>query len=424
MKNLGIMKNSARKLDALLFFLLLALALPSSQAAAITLSGHVPDAVHQLLPIGSLPAQTQLNLAIGVPVRNQAELNAFLEQLSDPSSANYRHYLTPEQFVERFGPIEQDYQKVINFAQSHGLTVTATHPNRLVLDVSGTVADIERTFHVTLRTFQHPTENRTFYAPNVEPSIDEIVPILDISGLDNYSLPRPNLKISPGFSANASPRAGSGPNGSYIGNDFRAAYVPGVSLNGTGQAVGLLEFDGYNASAITAYKNQAGLPNVPLQNVLIDNYNGAAGSGNDEVCLDIEVALAMAPGLSKIIVYEAPNPSPWVDILSRMANDNLAKQLSCSWGGGSANSAAEQIFQQMAAQGQTFFNASGDSDAFTGSIPFPSDSPNVVEVGGTTLTTVSASGAWSSETTWNWGAVPAAAVESARCIPSRRGNRA
>ena len=104
-----------------------------------------------------------------------------------------------------------------------------------------------------------------------------------------------------------------------------------------------------------------------------------------------------------VIVYEAPNSSPWEDILSRMANDNAAKQLSCSWGGGPPDATAEQIFKQMAAQGQTFFNATGDSDAFTGQIPFPSDSPNIVEVGGTTLNTISPGGAWSSETTWNWG---------------------
>src|SRR5439155_130329 len=85
-----------------------------------------------------------------------------------------------------------------------------------------------------------------------------------------------------------------------------------------------------------------------------------------------------------------------------MANDNVARQLSCSWGGGSADAAAEQIFQQMAAQGQSFFNAAGDSDAFTGAIPFPSDSPNITQVGGTTLTT-GAGGSYSSETVWNWG---------------------
>src|SRR5438046_4122779 len=97
--------------------------------------------------------------------------------------------------------------------------------------------------------------------------------------------------------------------------------------------------------------------------------------------------MSMAPGVTNIYGNEAPNGSSWVDLLSRMANDNLSRQLSCSWGGGSPDATAEQIFQQMAAQGQSFFNASGDDDAFTGPIPFPSDSPNITQVGGTTLTT-------------------------------------
>ncbi|MDR3405971.1 MAG: putative Ig domain-containing protein [Chthoniobacter sp.] len=88
-----------------------------------------------------------------------------------------------------------------------------------------------------------------------------------------------------------------------------------------------------------------------------------------------------------------------------MATDNLAKQLSCSWyiPGGAAEPAVEVIFQQMAAQGQSFFTASGDSDAYTGLIPFPSDSPSITTVGGTTLTTAGPGGAYVSESVWNWG---------------------
>jgi hypothetical protein len=85
-----------------------------------------------------------------------------------------------------------------------------------------------------------------------------------------------------------------------------------------------------------------------------------------------------------------------------MANDNLSKQLSCSWGGGGPDATSEQIFQQMASQGQSFFNATGDSDAFTGPISFPSDSTNITQVGGTTLTTGTGA-TYTSETVWNWG---------------------
>ena len=380
------------------------LALSAGAAERQKLHGrHVPAAVARLAPVGSAPASQRLNLAIGLPLRNQRELDSLLQQIYDPASPNYRRYFTPEQFTERFGPTEGDYQAVMDFAKASGLTVTVTHPNRVVLDVAGAIPDIEKAFQVTLRVYPHPTEGRTFYAPDVEPSVDLAVPILHISGLDDYALPRPNsVKRPAGASANATPNSGSGPSGTYRGSDFRAAYVPGTTLTGAGQSVGLLQFDGFYTSDITTYESQAGLPNVPLTVVPVDGGVSTPGSGNSEVCLDIEMVISMAPGISRIYVYEAPNPSPWVDLLSRMANDNLAKQLSCSWGGGSPNATAEQLFKQMASQGQSFFNASGDSDAFTGSISFPSDSPNITEVGGTTLTTGSGA-TYGSETVWNWG---------------------
>ncbi len=369
------------------------------------LNGHVPAAARALLPESDTPVEKRLDLAIGLPVRDPAALEAFVREVSDPASPNFRHYLSPEQFTERFGSTEAEYQAVINFAEANGLTVMATHPNRMIVDVNGSVADVQRTFHIRLRNFRHPTEGRTFFAPDTDPIVDAPVPIIQVSGLSDYWIPRPRSHQTSlqTVRPNVAPRVGSGPNGSLRGNDFRAAYVPGTSLTGAGQTVGLLQFDGYNPNDISAYLTGAGLNAVPLQNVLLDGFAGRPGVDNGEVCLDIETAIAMAPGLSKIIVYEAPKSSPWESILSRMANDNAAKQLSCSWGGGPPSSVAEQIFQQMAAQGQTFFNASGDDDAFTGSVEFPSDSPNVVQVGGTVLYTVSAGGAWSVEAVWNWG---------------------
>jgi hypothetical protein len=373
------------------------------------LRGHIPEQARSLIPTGQLDPTNRLNLAISLPLRNRESLARLLTQIYDPASTNYHRYLTPEQFAGAFGPTEQDYETVIAFATTNGFTVTQRHSNRTLLNVSAPVADIQKTLHTALNVYQHPTEARSFYAPASDPSLDLPAAVLDISGLDNYVLPHSkNLRPEPlNQSANSTPKNGSGQSGSYFGNDFRAAYVPGVTLTGSGESVGLLEFDGYYASDITTYEAQAGLQSVPLQNVLLDGFSGTPtkgkNSGSSEVSLDIEMAIAMAPGLSKVILYEAgPNGSA-LDILDRMATDNLAGQLSCSWDFGSTStSTMDQIFQQFAAQGQSFFNASGDSGAYVGSIPAPDDDPYITIVGGTTLTTRGPGGAWVSETVWNW----------------------
>ena len=368
------------------------------------LHGHVPAVVRGLAPIGQLAPSTQMHLAIGLPLRDRAGLQALLRDLYNPASPYYRHWLSTEEFAARFGATEHDYQAVRDFAAANGLTVSGTYPNRLVVDVTGSVADVERVMHVKLQTYHHPSEQRDFFAPNVEPSLDLTVPVLHISGLDTYSLPHPaSLHVRPlDLTSPRKPNDGSGPGGAYLGTDFRNAYMPGVSLTGSGQTLGLLEYDGYYPNDIAAYVKQAGLSAVPLEDVFIDGFTGPPGSANSEVALDIEVAIAMAPDLSRIIVYQAPNPSPWVDLVSRMASDTQVKQFSSSWAGGTPDASADQVFQQMAAQGQSFFNASGDGDAYTGDIPFPSDSSYVTSVGGTTLTT-GTNGEYVSEQVWNVG---------------------
>jgi subtilase family serine protease len=155
------------------------------------LRGHVPPPSALTQPLGRLPATNSLRLAISLPLRNGADLTNLLQSLYNPASTNYHHYLTPAQFNEKFGPTAQDYQKVIHFAKSNGLEVVATPESRMLLDVRGKVSDIEKAFHVKLRTYQHPTESRQFYAPDVEPSVDADLPILDVVGLSDYTKPHP-----------------------------------------------------------------------------------------------------------------------------------------------------------------------------------------------------------------------------------------
>ncbi|HEY3863804.1 MAG TPA: choice-of-anchor tandem repeat GloVer-containing protein [Verrucomicrobiae bacterium] len=380
-----------------MWLILAASALAQSKPQTVHL--EKPWAAGQWKSLARLAPSNHLSLALGLPLRNQGALAGLLRDLYDPASLSYHKYLTPAQFAERFAPSEQDYLDTIRFAVSHGLSVTGAHASRALLDVSGTIPDIEKAFHVRMGVYQHPTEKRTFYAPDTDPSLDLSVPLAAVVGLDNFILPRP-MDLKAAFDAtNATAYvSGSGPEALFLGRDFRNAYALGVTLTGTGQSVGLFELDGYYSSDIAEYENLAKLSPVALTNVLLDGFSGAPGQNQVEVTLDIDMAICMAPGLSQVIVYEGSTPD---GVLDRMATDNLAAQLSCSWGFGPAvDPAREQIYEQFAAQGQTMFQASGDGGAYLGSIISPSDDPNVTVVGGTALTTAGAGGPWSAETTW------------------------
>jgi hypothetical protein len=369
-----------------------------------TLPGHVPDIVGRMRPVADVEAKTAMRLSVGLPLRNKAALTNFIEDLYNPDNPQFRHYLTVDQFADQFGPSAEDYEKVVDFLQSRGLAVTARHPNRMVIEVSGAAADVEKAFNVKLRVYQHPTEKRKFFAPDTEPQIDAAVPMLDVMGLDNYILPHPmDLRQPKPVAQNSASvtnfaEAGSGPSGLYIGKDFRTAYVPGVTNAGDGQHIALVEFGPYWTNDIHTYEVAAGLStNIVISNIFLDGVKEPPATGTDagEQAIDIEMCLAMAPN-AQVIYYGGEIVN---NIYSRIASDNKAKQISCSFGFG-IDSTTEQLYQEFVAQGQNFFVASGDAGAYVGTINPPAAEPYITVVGGTALYTVSPGGAWQQELAW------------------------
>jgi subtilase family serine protease len=398
-----LLKNSVLTLCASAI-LLLASSANAEQRPLLTL--HVPEAVASgVAPlVGHVPSTERLSLAISLPLRNEAQLDNLLQQLYDPQTPGFHKYLSVGEFVASFGPQLSDYMAVIQFARSNGLAIIDAPTNRLVLDVEGPASSIENAFHITIGVYQHPTEDRTFYAPDREPSVDLNVPLLHISGLDNYSLPQPKNVRSSQLSEGKS--TGSGPGGNFIGSDMRAAYYGSGPLDGAGQSVGLFEFAGYELSDVQNFFKQVHEPlNVPVKGVSLNgvSLNCPPPKCDDgEQALDIEMAISMAPALSQVVVYVGKSD---VSIFNQMAVDNTSKQLSCSWGWTDNESSLDPIFKEMAVQGQSVFVATGDNGSGTpGDVVWPSDDPYVTAVGGTDLTTTGPGGAWLSETGWNGSA--------------------
>ncbi|WP_263377318.1 S53 family peptidase [Granulicella paludicola] len=353
--------------------------------------------------VSNLSTSQVLNLGITLPLRNTDALKQLIKDQSDPTSPLYKHYLTPEQFATQFGPTEADYNKVMTYAKAQGFTINKTFKSRTVVQVSGPVSSVNRTFGTTIQVYKHPTEKRNYHAPSVAPTVDANLPILSVEGLSNRDQPKP-------FSKRGTPHAqfltGSGPSNNFLGSDIRTAYAGDVTSQGEGQTIGLIELGPYNLSDVQSYFSTIGQTNnVPIYNVLLNVDGQCTGNCDDgEEVIDIEQIISMAPKASGLLVYEGYNDSSnWLAAFAQAADDNIAKQLSLSFGFGGTPSTQpgyEQVFIQLEAQGQSLFIASGDSGANVGDIGYPGNSPNVIDVGGTDLTTNGAGGAWSNEVTW------------------------
>ncbi len=403
-----MLKHGARLLTAVWIASLLNLASLAQPQPALT--HHLPQVVQRASAksLGHLPADQKLRLILTLPLRNQTELESFIQSVSDPSSPSLHHYLTVDEFTNRFGPRQEDYDSVVNFAKTNGLSVIGVSRNRLNVDVEGPVTKIENAFRLRMNIYQHPTESRTFYAPDREPTPDLAVRLWHVSGLDDFSTPQPSLSKRPPEQPDASPSAttGSGPSASFLGSDMRAAYYGSTALTGSGQSVGLLEFRGVDLADLNTYFQNTGQTNdVPITLISTDGTSTSclysSGCDDTEQILDTTQALGIAPGLSNLVMYVGSSDA---SLLNAMATtEPLNAQLSISWSWTPADPTTDDpYFMEFAAQGQSVFVAAGDSGAWSSSTTyvFPADDPYVTSVGGTDLQTSSAAGPWSSESAW------------------------
>jgi subtilase family serine protease len=408
-----------RGLSFVLCSAMLVLAVDSPAQAQSMLTRHVREAVRtgEARAVGQLPPNQVMQLHIVLPLRDQAGLDSFLKELYTPGDPSYRHFLTVQEFTDRFGPTQQDYDTVVRFAKASGFTVVGGSRDGMDVQVKGSVAAAEAAFHVNLRTYQHPTEDRIFYAPDSDPVTSLPFPLWHVSGLDNYSIPHPMLVKRSDYAAahGIAPEdvvshatTGSGPSASFLGSDMRAAYYGAPALTGAGQNLGLFEYVGTDLADLTTYfHNVAQTNNVPITLLSTDGtstscVNSRAGGNCDdtEQTLDMTQALGMAPGLASLVMYIGSSDTA---IISAMTTHNpLPTAIGCSWGWTPADpNTLNPYFQRMSAQGQNFFAASGDSSTWSSSNEaWPADNAYVVSVGGTDLVTASAAGPWKSETAW------------------------
>jgi len=388
------------------------IAVRADQNQRTLLSGHSVPLIQQAHLVQATNLNQQLNLSIGLKLRNSSDLDNLLSAIYDPNSSQYHQYLTPDQFNQLFAPTSDQVQQVISYLQGQGMTVTSVAPNNLLIDATATVTQVQQAFNVQIKTYQ--AGNHMFYANTAAPSVPTSISqlITSIGGLDNsvtyHPLYRRLIKHNLKHDTTLAAPSGFGPKD--LSGAYDATPLQNAGTQGSNQTVALFELDGYQQSDVAQYFQTYGLATPTISNVMVDNFNGAPGQGAIEVELDMEVVGAIAPHANQI-VYEGPNTTQGLnDTYNQIVTDHKAHIVSISWGLCEAYSGAaelqtlDNIFKQGASQGISFFAASGDSGAYdcgdgTLGVDSPASDPYITGVGGTNLQLNA--GAYGSESVWS-----------------------
>lgn len=392
---------------------------------------------------GEKPAPRASRITVSVIVCRKAPLTA--------AHCSGKQRLTRAQFRASHAADPAAVKLVRAFAKEFDLKVQSgtPAPGRRTIKLTGTVANMQRAFGVTL---MHKTLDGVTYRVR-EGSID--LPdqlegyIVAVLGLDNRPQADPHFRVAgedPSISANlvqgsgfARPHAGG--NVSYTPVQVGQLYGFPSGATASNQTIGIIELGGgFRQADLTAYFKSLGQKTPKVIAVSVSGGKNSptnANSADGEVMLDIEVAAAVAPG-ARIIVYFAPNTDQgFIDAIAQAIHDTKYKPsvISISWGAAEVNwtaqamAALDAACQSAAALGITITVASGDngsSDGVTDNknhVDFPASSPHVLACGGTNLQGSGSS--ITSETVWNEqprGGATGGGVSNIFALPSWQSN--
>ena len=375
-------------------------------ASIVGIASAAPQNVplpNSVLPVvgKSLPAfsakvtSAKIEVAISLKPQDPLGLQAFADAVSDPSSAMYGKYISPEEVGNRFGASVKDVAAAKDFLTKGGLTIIHVGKNNLTISATGTKAQVEALFGTTIANFQitDETGNVTYRANTTPLKVPATLvnKIQSINGIESYTRPKPRT------TAMTPPLART-----LYG--LQPLFTAG--FKGQGRKVAVSNWDGFDLNNGNLYINQYGLP-VPaggaMSNVSVvpvgtgSQNNGASGEGD----LDFQMELGASP-LATIIIYDGTGNN-LTTVLSTEASENRADVISESYGwniDAATAGACHNTHLAMTTQGITYCAASGDSGTDLEPFDYPDYDPEVLMVGGTDATT---DGAGNRISEPNWG---------------------
>lgn len=381
---------------------------------------------------GTTAASTLVTTSIILNVTNVQALEGFVAETTTPGNRNFHHFLSVNQFVQRFAPSNKQVKQLVKYLESFGITVNKVYPDNLDISVTGTAAELNAALSTQLRDYSKNGQrfHRAAWKFVLPGELSTLV--LAIPGLSNQpsGLHQHTVHLGEGAYARMKaapvtwPKNGTAsgmPQDYTVGDtanfyDFNPLYKAGI--DGKGQTIGIMTLANFNVADVTSYWADIGLK-VKANRVTVVPVDGGtpvqAGVGDNETSLDVEQSGGLAPQ-AKICVYVAPNTlNGFLDVFYTAASENIADSVSISWGQAEEDyfaatnggvdftdqlTAIHQALLEGAAQGQSYFTSAGDAGAYdvndsnNAPVPFfsqqltvdaPGSDPAITSAGGTTV---------------------------------------
>jgi hypothetical protein len=362
---------------------------PVDNAVRVTLAGNIHPLARAQYDRGAVPGSqpiTRILLLLQRGDTQEAALQTYLEQQQDKSSPNYHQWLTPAEFGAQYGPADSDVQAITQWLQSQGFTVAKVYSSKMMIEFSGTAAQVQAAFGTSIHNFE--VNGKMYVANGSNPQIPAaLAPVIGgIVSLNNF--PRQSHVRIAGHARKIPGKPGLQPDytfpnpftgsGSFYGvgpADFATIYnsknLIAAGNDGTGQTIAVVGETDINVADVQAFRQMFGLPvNFTSANVILNGEDPGITSTDEEgeADLDTQWSGAVAPGATIKFVVSASTPaSQGIDLSALYIIEyNLAGVMSESYGGCESslgvagNAFYNSLWEQAAAQGITVALSTGD----------------------------------------------------------------
>jgi hypothetical protein len=324
------------------------------------------------------------------PEQEQA-LEQFINDLHDPASAVFHHWIRAEEFGRRYGVASADVSWVTDWLESQGFQVNLVYTNRILIDFTGSAGQVRQAFRTEIHHLMVKGEAHIANMSDPQIPVGLASMVRGIVSLNDFRA-QPMLKARADYNAGGGYDLVAPADVATIYN-FSPAFAAGYS--GQGQTIVLLEdTDLYTTADWTTFRSTFGLasayPSASLTQVhpssSANNCTDPGVNGDDaEAALDVEWASAGAPSAQLEVASCAEGLFVALQNLLN-ATGTLPAIVSISYGesesylGASYNAYVSAMYQQAVTEGVSVFVSSGDDGAEI------SGSANGINVSGFTST--------------------------------------